>query len=116
MEKNRSTIGIDLMGYPFNRKYPPEKEKYGTMFHGYKNDVHETFFYDFAVQKYDLRFKYKGKEYYVLSETDHVAVCDENYTVEYETFKDGNDLLEKWKIGGKRVVDIIDECEDVEPV
>jgi len=100
--------------YPFNQKYPPDTDKYGTEYHGYKNDAHETFFYNFAVQGYDLAFRYKGKMYYALSEPDHVAVCDDHFTQEYQTFKDGNDLLENWRINGHRLIDIIDECEDVE--
>ena len=57
----------DLAGYPFNAKYPPNYEKNGGLYHGYKNNSEETFYYDFAVQRYDLRFSYNGKKYYFLS-------------------------------------------------
>ena len=30
-------------------------------------------------------FKYKGKSYYLLTESDHVAVCDSPFSEEYET-------------------------------
>lgn len=116
MNKNDEIVGIDLMGYPFNKKYPPNARLYGWDYHGYKSEVYETFFYDFAVQGYDLEFNYNGKKYYVLSEPDHVAVCDSNFTKEYQVFKNGNDLIENWIIEGKRLIDIIDECKDVEPM
>jgi len=58
----------DLAGYPFNAKYPPNYEGNGGLYHGYKNNSEETFYYDFAVQRYDLRFSYNGKEYFFLSE------------------------------------------------
>lgn len=113
-EPQDETVGIDLMGYPFNRKYPPNTKLYGTSYHGYKNDAHETFFYNFAVQGYDLEFCYGGKKYHVLHEPDHVAVTDDNFTEELQVFNSGNDLIEKWIIDGKRLVDIIDDCESVE--
>lgn len=31
----RDYVGYDLFGYPFNKKYPPNKEKYGDAFYGY---------------------------------------------------------------------------------
>ena len=116
MSSNNDIVGIDLVGFPFNKKYPPDFKRYGSKYHGYKNDVHETFFYDFAVQGYDLRFRYNGKMYYALTESDNVAVCDEHFTNEYQVFKNGNDLIENWIIEGRKLLDIIDECEDVESI
>lgn len=116
MTSRNEVVGLDLFGHPFNRKYPPDTAKYGSDYHGYKNNARETFFYDFAVQGYDLAFRYDGKMYYALSEPDHVAVCDEHFTKEYQVFKNGNDLIENWIIDGHRLIDIIDECEDVEPM
>ena len=40
----------DLAGYPFNSKYPPDVSDHDNLYHGYKSDVEETLFYDFAVQ------------------------------------------------------------------
>jgi len=77
-------------------------------------DAHETFFYNFAMQGYDLEFSYNGKMYYALSEPDHVAVCDEHFSKEFQTFKNGNELIENWIIDGHKLIDIIDECENVE--
>ena len=39
-------IGTDLLGYPFNRKYPPDTKRYGTHYSGYRTAQQETFFYD----------------------------------------------------------------------
>ena len=58
----------DLAGYWYNSKYPPNYEVNGSLYHGYKDSVEETLFYDFAVQRYDLRFTYKGKLYHFLSD------------------------------------------------
>ena len=46
----------DLAGYWYNSKYPPNYKVNGSLYHGYKNGVEETLFYDFAVQRYDLYF------------------------------------------------------------
>ena len=42
----------DIVGYWYNAQYPPDTERYGTDFHGYPTDSHETFFYNFAVHGY----------------------------------------------------------------
>lgn len=72
-------------------------------------------FYDFAVQFYDVSFKYNGKSYYLLTDEDHVAVCDERFTEEYETFSNANELIERFTIDGKPLLVLIDQLEDVEP-
>jgi len=113
--KDPDYIALDLCGYRFNRKYPPNKERYGDSYGGYKNNAEEVLFYDFAVQFYDVSFKYNGRPYYLLTDDDHVAVCDSNFTEEYETFKDAVELIEKYCIDGKSLLELIDFLEDVEP-
>ena len=105
----------DLLGYPYNSKYPPKGDKRG-IYHGYASDAEETLFYDFAVQGYDLTFIYKDKRYHFLSAKDHVALCDEHYTEEYQVFPDGNAALEQFKIEGKSLLELIYQLEEVEPV
>ena len=105
----------DLMGYPYNGKYPPKGEKNG-LYHGYHNANEETLFYDFAVQGYDLTFVYKAKRYYFLSTPDYVALCDDHYTEEYQRYPDGNTALEQFIIDGKALIEIINDLEEVEPV
>lgn len=108
-------VMTDLLGYPYNGKYPPKSDKHG-LYHGYATDVEETLLYDFAVQGYDLTFVYKGKRYHFLSDVDHVALCDERYTEEYQIFPDGNTALEQFKIEGKNLLELIDKLEEVEPI
>ena len=112
---NSDYVMTDLIGYPYNGKYPPKGDKHG-LYHGYASDAEETLFYDFAVQRYDLTFVYKGQRYYFLSDTDHVAFCDEHYTVEYQVYSDGNTALEQFLIDGKPLIELIDQLEEVEPV
>ena len=108
-------VKTDLMGYPYNSKYLPKGDKHG-LYHGYASDAEETLLYDFAVQGYDLTFIYKGQRYYFLTTTDHVALCDEHYTEEYQVFSDGNAALEQFMIEGKSLLELIDQLEEVEPV
>ena len=92
----------------------PDYSHNGSLYHGYKNSVEESLFYDFAVQGYDLGFTYKDKRYYFLSESDYVALSDENFTEEYQRFDDGNSALEQFLIDGKNVIELIDQLVDVE--
>lgn len=109
-------LALDEEGYPYNCKYPPNRAKYGDLYNGYRNSIEETLFYDFGVQGYDLYFKYKGKEYYALTEYDHVAVCDENFSKEYETFANSMELIENFEIDGSPIIDLMDKLEDVNPM
>ena len=107
---------LDKDGYPYNCKYPPNKEKYGFSYNGYKSSFEETLYYDFGVQNYDLYFKYKGKEYHVLNEFNHVALCDEHYTKEYEVFADEMDFIENFNIDGVPLINLIEELEEADPM
>lgn len=109
-------VKTNLLGYPYNEKYPPRGDSKGNLYHGYPSDKEETLFYDFAVQGYDLTFSYHGKRYYFLTGTDYVARCDEHYSEEYEKYSDGNAALEQFKIDGHSIIELIDEIEDCEPV
>lgn len=109
-------IQTDLAGYPFNSKYPPDYDKNGGWYHGYRNDTEETLLYDFAVQRYDLRFTYKGIAYHFLSCENYAALCDEFFCNEKQRFVDGNDVLENFLIDGNNILSIIDQLEEVEAV
>lgn len=108
-------IGVDLFGYPYNKKYPPNKTLFPT-YGGYETPEEEAFFHDFAVQGYDIKFRYHGIQYYCLFEPDHVALCDTHYSKEYQVFANGNELIEQLTIDGNNLISIIHELEDVEPV
>ena len=62
LEKSEiGVIGFDLFGYPYNIKYPPNIALYGDDCQGYKTWNQSLFFYDFAVQGYDMSFTIKSK-------------------------------------------------------
>lgn len=100
----------------YNTKYPPQPEKYGTACHGYKSDAAEVLFSDFAILGYDVYFEYNENRYYLLNCHDHVARTDESFDNEYEIFPDPNTLIENLIIEGKKLIDIIDEIEYIEPM
>ena len=104
-------IAYDKNGYPYNSKYPPNKEKYGHQYNGYKNNIEETFFHDFGVQGYDLSFRYKGMDYYALTEADYAAVCNEHFNEEYEVYANAMELLENFRIDGKALIELINDIE-----
>ena len=62
----REWVGYNLCGYPFNKKYPPNKKLYGQSFEGYPNKALGVLLYDFAIQGYDVELSYKGKTYYFM--------------------------------------------------
>ena len=108
-------VGIDLWGYPYNRKYPSNKTLYPT-YGGYETPQEEAFFYDFAVQGYDIKFRYHGVQYYCLYEPEHVALCDSHFTEEYQVFSNGNELIENLLVEGIPLIRLLQELDDVEPV
>lgn len=114
-EKDFPYIGENLMGFRFNAACPPDEKRYGTAYGGYPNNARQVLFYDFAVQGYDVEFKYDGDVYHLLYEHDHCALCDEQYTNEFESYPNPMELINNLRIQGHRLIDIIDDLEDVEP-
>ncbi len=106
----------DLNGYPMNAKHPPVENECGAKNQGYQTVNRAIIFYDFAVQRYDLKFKYKNKFYYIYSCEEYVALSDNHFTKKYEIFPSANAFIENFKIDGRPLIDLIDELEDVEPV
>ena len=113
---NPNDVCINLAGFRENAKYPPNYEKYGDEYYGYKNAAEEVLFYDYAVQNYDAQFVYKGKTYYLLRHEGHASVCDKHFTKEYQIFPSANELIEQFTIDGKPLIELIDELEDMEPI
>ena len=109
-------IGHDLFGYPFNSEFPPNIDLYGDGYAGYKNTASQVLFYDFAVQMYDVRFKYHGNMYFLMYTPEYAALCDEKFTNEIEIFATPNDLIKNLVIEGRKLLEIIDEIEEIEPV
>ena len=48
-------------------------------------------------------------------EPDHSALCDDKYSSEIESFSNPMELINNLRIKGHRLIDIIDDLEDVEP-
>lgn len=109
-------IGHDLWGYRYNNEFPPNTTLYGNDYYGYKNAASQVLFYDFAVQMYDVRFKYHGNMYFLMYTPEYAALCDEKFTNEIEIFATPNDLIKNLEIEGRKLLEIIDEIEEIEPV
>ncbi len=50
----RDYVGYDFFRYPFNKKYPPNKEKYGQSFEGYPYKALGVLLCDCCVMGYDV--------------------------------------------------------------
>ena len=108
-------IGRDIFGYPYNRKYPPNIKKYGAHYSGYRTFQQECFFYDYIVLNYDVRFKYNGVNYYIVNwGEDDCARMDETLKIQYEVFHNPIDLIENLQIEGHKLIDIMNDIEEVE--
>jgi len=110
-------VGLDLLGYPYNMKYPPDIQKYGDQYYGYPSWNHQVLFYEFACQGYDLRFMYHDHWYYAMANGDDYCTCKDEHYMPDETsihFSNGNVLIEQWEIEGHKLIDIIDDLEEVE--
>lgn len=107
-------IGRDVFGNPYNKKYPPDYKKNGSQFSGYATPNQEAFFYDYAVLCYDIRFTYKGKDYYIVNWQDYFALTNRKHDVTYKEFPDAIALIENLEIDGKKLLDFMEEIEDVE--
>lgn len=104
----------DIAGYWYNAKYPPDVKRFGNEYGGYPSDAAEILFYNFAIQCYDVQFKYNGKWYYLIYEADHAGVCRKPFSDEYLSFPDPNTLIEQFEIEGIPLIKLIDQLEDIE--
>ena len=107
-------VWLDLNGYPMNFKYQPDVAKYGSEYCGYKSWNEEAFFYEFAVQNYDLSFRYKGKMYYLMRNGEKAVISDEHFSKEYVVYPSANQLIENMDLDGEKLIDVMGQLEDVE--
>lgn len=111
----RDYIGYNLLGFPFNKKYPPNRELYGDSFEGYSNKALGILLYDFCVMGYDVEFSYKGEPFFLLN-TGEGIVSDSRFSERKEAFDSPMALVENFKIDGKTLLEIAPEIDDIEPV
>ena len=120
MELEKSSIGVvgrDLMGYPYNIKYPPMIAKYGDKYLGYPTWNQEVLFFEHAVQGYDVTFVYHGVKYFLMSDPEYHCTCEDMHFTpsdKSQYFPNGNALIEQLEIEGHKLIEIIDELEEVE--
>lgn len=111
----RDYVGYDLFGYPFNKKYPPNKEMYGQSYEGYPNKALGVLLYDYCVMGYDVKLSYNGKEYYLMDDGEGI-ISDSNFTKREQVFDSPMTLVENFKINNKTLLELASEIEDIEPV
>ena len=106
-------VGHDLLGYEYNRKYPPNEEKFGNDFGGYATPNQETFFYDYCIQQYGVVFSYK-ETLYETEFTDDGPILTNLVTKEVQgPYDSAVQLLENAKDNGRKMINIIEELQNI---
>jgi hypothetical protein len=106
-------IGYDLGGFMYNKKYPPDTTLNGSKHHGYATDNQEAFFYDVALYLYGIKFTYEGQHYWIPSDDDGWILINEDDGTRSDSYEDPLQLIENTAIGGKRLIEIIDDVTDI---
>lgn len=111
----RDYVGYDLFGFPYNKKYPPNKDRFGQSYEGYPYKALGVLLYDFCIMGYDVEFTYNGKTYYLMDDGEGV-VSDSHFSERKEVYDSPMALVENFKIDGKTLLQLAPEIEDIEPV
>lgn len=112
-------LKFDKEGYLYNGMFPPEGAPepgfWLKPYSGYKNAGEEAIFYDYAVQGYNIDFKYKGKAYALIGAADGIplALLDDKDKV-IQRFTDPIDAICHCMIEGKNLLDILADITDIE--
>jgi hypothetical protein len=106
-------IGYDLGGYAYNKKYPPNTSAYGTHNGGYPTDNQEAFFYDLAVNLFGIKFTYGGAHYLIPSDGEDWILIDKDNNQKSDPYDNPIELIENAKVNGNRLIDIIDDLQDI---
>lgn len=106
-------VGYDLGGFMYNKKYPPNLAVNGSRNHGYATDNQEAFLYDVAVYLYGIKFTYNGHRYWIPSDGDGWILIDEDMGTHSESYENPIQLMENATLNGKRLIDIIDDVQNV---
>lgn len=111
----RPYVGYDLFGFPFNSKYPPNKDLYGESHEGYPSKGEGVLLYDYVVMGYDVEFTYDGKSYFLLNDGEGI-VSDKTFKARKEVFPTPMALVEDFKIDGIPLIKLASKIKDIEPV
>lgn len=108
-------VGYDLLGFAYNCKYPPNIDRYGREFGGYPTPNRETFFYDFCILGYGVAFYHNDISYEVEFSYDGSGPILKNYTTgEVQgPFEDAVNLIEEAVVNGHKMIQILDELENI---
>lgn len=107
-------VGWDLLGYPFNKKYPPDYAKNGRQYDGYPTNNQAVFFLDFAIEGYQVLFKYGEEKFLIQIDFDCALQLDPNTHDIIMEFAHANALIEQMMINGKSLLSRIDEVDVIE--
>lgn len=86
-------IKQDELGRWINTEFPPVSFYQYPNNSGYKNSNSEMLFYQFAVQYYDLRIEYDGREYLAIIDDDGAYIADTLYNRISDIYPTANDLI-----------------------
>lgn len=106
-------VGFDLFGNEYNCKYPPASDRFSNEFGGYSTPNQETFFYDFCILQYGVVFSFED-QLYEAEFTDDGPILTNRFTQEVQgPFDDAVKLLENSDVKGKKMINILDELENI---
>ena len=107
-------IKNDENGYPYNSEYPPQHRPW-EKYDGYDNPIDAVFYYDYAVQGYNIDFNYRGEHYALMGWMDGfpIALLDAD-NKELQCFTDPVDALRRCEINGRKLLDIMGDFTDIE--
>ena len=112
-EPRADFVGLDLFGNEYNCKYPPSSDCFSNEFGRYSTPNQETFFYDFCILQYGVVFSYE-EQLYEAEFTNDGPILTNRFTKEVQgPFEDAVKLLEKSNINGKKMIDILDDLENI---
>ncbi len=101
-------------GYPYNGMFPPPFDILNG-YDGYEKPGETALFYDYAVQGYNLEFKYNGSTYVLLGPADGgpIALTDSEGK-HLQQFNGPMDAVLHCEINGHKLIDVLDEISDIE--
>lgn len=104
-------IGYDTLGYEYNKKYPPDKDRFGNSFGGYASPNKEAFFYDFCIQGYGIAFSYQDEDYEAVFTDDGPVLRNLTTKSVQGPYDNPIALIEQAKLKRHPLFDLLDKLE-----